>query len=78
MEMPRLLGGAGFTVVDWADSSPESLAWFKAKAARLAEPAPQPVTFATFLGADYPQMARNQVANLSEQSIQTVTFICEA
>lgn len=77
-EMPRLLAAAGFTVVDQSDSSPESLAWFEAKAASLAGPAPQPVTFATFLGADYPQMARNQVTNLTEQSIQTATFICEA
>lgn len=78
VEMPRLLASAGFTVVDQTDSSTESLAWFEAKVSRLSDSSPPPVTFATFLGADYPQMARNQVVNLSEQSIQTATFICEA
>jgi len=77
-EMPDLLTGAGFTVLEQLDSSPASLAWFEAMAARLSQSGPPPVTFGTFLGADFPQMARNQVANLREQAIQTATFICEA
>lgn len=77
-EMVELLADAGFTLVDQSDSSTDSLAWFEAMAARLAESGPPPVTFATFLGADFPAMARNQVANLREQAIQTVTFVCEA
>ena len=77
-EMEALLGSAGFTVREQADSSAESLAWFEAMTARLAESGPPPVTFATFLGADFPQMARNQVANLREDAIRTVTFVCES
>jgi len=77
-EMRQLLNDAGFTVIEQFDSSAASLAWFEAMAARLAESGPPPVTFATFLGADFPQMARNQVANLREQAIETATFICEA
>ena len=77
-EMAAFLGGAGFTIVDRADSSAESLAWFEAMAARLAESGRPPVTFATFLGSDFADMTRNQVANLREERIRTVTFVCEA
>lgn len=77
-EMERLLPAAGFTIVEEVDSSVESLAWFEAMTARLAESGPPPVTFATFLGSDFPEMARNQVANLREGAIRTVTFVCEA
>jgi ubiquinone/menaquinone biosynthesis C-methylase UbiE len=77
-EMVGLLQTAGFTVIEQAESSVESLAWFEAMTARLADIGPPPITFATFLGEDFPQMARNQVANLREQAIGTVTFVCEA
>ena len=76
-QMATLLADAGFTVLEQVDSSEASLAWFEAMAARLAEAGP-PVTFATFLGADFPLMARNQVANLREQAIRTVMLVCEA
>lgn len=36
------------------------------------------VTFQSFLGNDFPQMARNQVANLRDRRIRTVTYICQA
>jgi SAM-dependent methyltransferase len=77
-EMADFLSGARFTILDQADSSAESLVWFEAMAKRLAESGPPPVTFATFLGSDFGDMARNQVANLRERRIQTVTFVCEA
>ena len=32
----------------------------------------------TFLGDNYPEMTRNQVANLRERRIRTVTYVCEA
>jgi hypothetical protein len=34
--------------------------------------------FQTFLGEDSPMMARNQVSNLRDRRIRTVTYICEA
>lgn len=76
-EMRRLLGGAGFSVVAESDSSPDSQEWFAAMAARIAESGPPPVTFAAFLGSDFGEMARNQVTNLREDRIRTVTFVCE-
>lgn len=77
-EMTQFLGDAGFTVLQETDSSAESLAWFEAMAARLAESGPPPVTFAAFLGSNFREMARNQVTNLREHRIETVTFVCEA
>ena len=77
-DMPALLEAAGFTVLDQVDSSAESLAWFESVAARLKESGPAPVSFGLFLGADFPLMASNQVANLREKAIRTATFVCEA
>lgn len=72
----ELLDGAGFTVIAEVDSSAASREWFAAMAARIAESGPPPVTFAAFLGSDFAEMARNQVANLTEDRIRTVTFVC--
>lgn len=76
-EMQALLTGAGFRILSSADSSDDALAWFQAMAARLATNAPA-VTFQTFLGNDFPAMAKNQVTNLRDRRIRTVTYICEA
>jgi ubiquinone/menaquinone biosynthesis C-methylase UbiE len=77
-EMRALLPAAGFTIADELDSTEESLAWFKDMAARMAASGGPPVTFQLFLGADFPAMARNQVRNLAEKRIRTLTYICEA
>jgi ubiquinone/menaquinone biosynthesis C-methylase UbiE len=74
--MRELLDGAGFAVIAENDSSAESRDWFAAMAARMAQSGPPPVTFAAFLGSDFGQMARNQVANLTEDRIRTVMFVC--
>ena len=76
-QMRELLSGAGFALLEVRDSTAESLAWFEDLAARASGTAPA-VTFQTFLGEDFPVMARNQVANLREHRIRTVSFICEA
>lgn len=77
-DMRSLLTRAGFEIVEEYDSTEESQSWFEAMAARMAESRPPPVTFQVFLGEDYPEMTRNQVRNLSEKRIRTVTFICRA
>lgn len=76
-EMVALLEGAGFAIESAEDSTEESQGWFEAMAARMAQARPA-VTFQTFLGDDFPAMARNQVANLRERRIRTVTYICRA
>lgn len=75
--MPVLLAGAGFRVLEVRDSTEESQRWFEAVAARMQVAAPA-VTFQTFLGSDFPEMARNQVANLRDRRIRTVSYLCAA
>lgn len=75
-EMRSMLTTAGFELVAEHDSTERSLEWFRAMSTRIASGATPPVTFATFLGDDFPEMARNQVANLADRRIRTVTFTC--
>ncbi len=75
-EMRTMLTAAGFELVAEHDSSDESLVWFQEVAAAASSGNRPAVTFAVFLGDDFGQMARNQVANLAERRIRTVTFTC--
>jgi ubiquinone/menaquinone biosynthesis C-methylase UbiE len=75
--MESLLASAGFRTLAVNDSTEESLGWFEAMAARMAQAMPA-VTFQSFLGDDFPTMARNQVSNLRDRRIRTVTYICQA
>ena len=76
-DMQRLLASAGFQILETHDSTEESRRWFEAMAARMAQAAPA-VTFQAFLGNDFPAMTRNQVRNLQEQRIRTVSYLCQA
>lgn len=75
-EMRTMLTTAGFELVAEHDSSDRSLAWFRAMAERIAPAVRPQVTFAAFLGDDFAEMARNQVTNLADRRIRTVTFTC--
>jgi ubiquinone/menaquinone biosynthesis C-methylase UbiE len=77
-EMRRLLESAAFKIVDEIDSTEASLAWFRGKAEQTASGNPSPISFRSFLGNDAPDMARNQVRNLAERRIRTVTYICRS
>ncbi len=74
-EMKSLLADAGFKVLDVHDSTDESQSWFEA---RMAQSDPSLVTTQLLFGDDFPEMARNQVRNLTERRIRTVSYICEA
>ena len=74
--MRGLLQGAGLDILDEIDSTEQSEAWFKEAAARMATSDRPPIGLRQFLGADAVEMTRNQVRNLSERCIRTVTFIC--
>ncbi len=76
--MRELLAAAGFEIVHEHDSTAESLSWFREMTERIEQSGPPPVTFALFLGEDFPTMARNQVRNLAEGRVRTVTYICRA
>jgi ubiquinone/menaquinone biosynthesis C-methylase UbiE len=75
-EMRELLAAAGFEVLEETDSTEESLDWFKQLSARIAEHGPPPVSFGVFLGVDFAKMATNQVTNLTERRIRTVSYLC--
>jgi ubiquinone/menaquinone biosynthesis C-methylase UbiE len=77
-EMRTLLADAGFAVVVEHDSTEESERWFASMTERLAGSGAPPVTFQAILGGDFPEMARNQIRNLGERRIRTVSYICEA
>jgi len=72
----EMLAAAGFEIASYADSSDESLEWFRAVRARIERDGPPPVTFAAFLGDAFGQMAANQVTNLAERRIRTVMLTC--
>lgn len=74
-EMQSLLRDAGFSIVEVQDSTDIGQRWFEEMAARMAQGATPAVTFQTFLGNDFAEMARNQVRNLRERRIRTVTYI---
>jgi SAM-dependent methyltransferase len=75
-DMRELLPAAGFDVLSEVDSSDESLVWFQQMRARIERDGPPPVTFATFLGHAFSEMAANQATNLAERRIRTVMFSC--
>ena len=75
-EMRAMLTAAGFELVGEHDSTEQSLEWFRTVAANAAAGNRPPVTFAVFLGDDFAEMARNQVTNLADRRIRTVSFTC--
>lgn len=77
-EMKLLLTDAGLKILDTIDSTEESHTWFQSLSERIAKTGLTPITFQVFLGDDFPEMARNQVQNLIEHRIRTVSYFCEA
>lgn len=77
-DMRSLLTGAGFEILEETDSTEESGRWFEAMMARMKETGPPAVSFQDFLGGDFPKMAQNQVRNLADRRIRTVSYICRA
>jgi ubiquinone/menaquinone biosynthesis C-methylase UbiE len=74
-EMQGLLKEAGFEIVQEIDSTEAGATWFAEMAARMRASATPAVGFRIFLGDDYAQMAANQVRNLTERRIRTVSYI---
>jgi ubiquinone/menaquinone biosynthesis C-methylase UbiE len=77
-EMKSLLASVGFKLRDVQDSTEESQSFFERMTAQMAKTGSPPVAWRLFLGDDFPAMARNQVRNISERRIRTVSFICVA
>jgi ubiquinone/menaquinone biosynthesis C-methylase UbiE len=77
-DMKSLLTGAGFTIRDIQDSTDESQSFFEKLTAQMAKTGSPPVMWRLFLGDDFPVMAHNQVRNVTERRIRTVSYICAA
>jgi len=77
-EMERFLSDAGFKILNFRDSTEESLNWIEARTKRMAQSGPSPVTIQILFGGDFDEMVANQTRGLRERRIRTVSFICEA
>jgi ubiquinone/menaquinone biosynthesis C-methylase UbiE len=77
-QMKTLLTGAGFKLRDVQDSTEESQSFFEKMTAQIAKTGTSPVIWQLFLGDDFPAMARNQVRNVTERRIRTVSYFCTA
>ncbi len=77
-DMKSLLVGGGFKLLEVLDSTEESQAFFERMTAQMAKTGSPPVAWRLFLGDDFLAMARNQVRNVTERRIRTVSFICVA
>jgi ubiquinone/menaquinone biosynthesis C-methylase UbiE len=77
-EMRNLLQGAGFRIEAEDDSTEASQAWFKQAATAMTSSSSPPLGLRQFLGGDAAQMTLNQVRNLTERRIRTVSFICRS
>src|SRR5215813_804204 len=77
-DMKTLLTNAGFKLLDVQDSTEESQSFFERMTAQMVKTGAPPVIWQLFLGDDFPAMARNQVRNVTERRIRTVSYICVA
>ena len=74
-QMKSLLIGAGFKLLDVQDSTDASQSFFETVTAQMAKTGSPPVGFRLFLGDDFPAMTRNQVRNVTERRIRTVSAV---
>jgi ubiquinone/menaquinone biosynthesis C-methylase UbiE len=75
--MKSLLTGGGFTLLDVQDSTEESQRFFENMTVQMPKTGKLPVGWHLFFD-DFAVMARNQVRNVTERRIRTVSFICAA
>ncbi len=76
--MKSLLAGAGFKLLNVQDSTEESQSFFEKMTAQMAKTGTPPFIWQLFLGDGFPAMARNQVRNVTERRIRTVSYFCTA
>lgn len=78
-KMKDLLRGAGFRIKEIKDSTADSQKWFEETRLKNGEPAGRTSkSFHALIGKDFPGATQNQLINLGERRIRTVTYVCEA
>ena len=77
-EMRELLVGAGFRILEEIDSTEASTTWFQKTAARTVKSGATPAGLGQFLDSDAAPITANQVRNLAERRIRTVTYFCRS
>jgi ubiquinone/menaquinone biosynthesis C-methylase UbiE len=77
-EMTVLLTGAGFNILDAHDSTDESQTWFEEIMERKAKSGAPSISSQVLFGGDAAEMIGNQIRNLADRRIRTVSYICEA
>lgn len=77
-QMRHFLDLAGFSIEAEIDSTESSADWFRERFERLSTSGLSGLGSHLFLGSDYPAMVRNQVQNLMERRIRTVTYVATA
>jgi ubiquinone/menaquinone biosynthesis C-methylase UbiE len=77
-EMRSLLIDAGFKILEVQDSTDESQRFFERMLEQFAQSGTLPARWEIIFGGHFPEMARNQVRNVTERRIRTVSYICEA
>lgn len=76
-QMRHLLDHAGFCIEAEIDSTESSADWFMERFDRLSTSGLSGLGSHVFLGSDYSAMVRNQVQNLMERRIRTVTYVAK-
>jgi SAM-dependent methyltransferase len=75
-EIRAILERLGLTERAWSDTSLQSLAWFRERAAAAAAlPAPPPLGLHLLLGPAFGDMVRNQIRNLEEERITVIEAV---
>jgi SAM-dependent methyltransferase len=75
-ELRALLEAAGFEVVSWRDTTPESRLWLEEMKARMTEPDAPPSTLRLLFGEDAKGMVQNLARNLLENRVAPTEVIC--
>lgn len=76
-ELRRLLGHAGFRIVDWWDTTDASREWFAALSEKMRTEGLPPLGFHLLLGPEFKQMGHNQRRNLEEGRIVLAEVIAK-
>ncbi len=77
-ELHDLLGAAGFEVLHWRDTTRLGRDWFRKRVGVMQKTGASALTFHVLLGADFPEMAKNQVRNLEENRIALIEAVYQA